>query len=119
MYKRQALNKANTINVTEGPAPFNSKGKNWPTKRFASHKLIVEMATASPLTWVGKISEITTHVTGPNEKAKQAINRITGINTIHPADISVANITAASNNDNTAPPIPHNSNGFLPALSIK
>src|ERR1700761_1550173 len=71
--KLTRLNPAKIQNVTAAPTFSNIHGKNCPTNHTAIHNAIVQIATAGTRTLVGKISLITIHVTGPSEKAKQAI----------------------------------------------
>lgn len=67
---------ANVQKVAAGPqlSLFNINGVNWPTKKLAIQSDNVAKDIARPRTELGNISLIIIQLTGPKEKAKQAIN---------------------------------------------
>lgn len=67
------LNPQNSQNVTDGPAFVNSQGKNCPTTQTETQTARVQTDTPFTRTSPGNNSLIKIHVTGPREKAKQAI----------------------------------------------
>jgi|HubBroStandDraft_6_1064221.scaffolds.fasta_scaffold395920_3 hypothetical protein len=59
-------------NQIDGPNITNGNtGNERLTRKFAVQLAAVELAAARARAWLGKISEIISHTTGPNEKAKQ------------------------------------------------
>src|SRR5690242_3407185 len=74
-HKAGAHKTAKVQKVAAGPqlSLFSIKGVNCPTKKLAIQSDKVASETARPLTEVGNISLMIIQLTGPNEKAKQAI----------------------------------------------
>lgn len=88
-HKAGAHNTANVQKVAAGPqlSLFSIKGVNWPTKKLAIQRDKVASDIARPLTAVGNISLIIIQLTGPKEKAKQAINNKMKVNIQGPSII--------------------------------
>ena len=63
--------------------------KNWLTSHAAPQFTAVATATARPRTWLGKISLITVHTTGPSENAKLAMNTTIATSMTTPASLGV------------------------------
>ena len=58
-------------NQIDGPSITCNTGNERLTRKFAVQLAAVEIAAARARARLGKISEIISHTTGPNEKAKQ------------------------------------------------
>ena len=60
--------------VVDNPTAPSNTGKVSPMIKFAIHRQKTLIPTPSPLTLIGKISEITSHVTGSTAPCINAIN---------------------------------------------
>src|SRR5882762_3082151 len=75
-------------------------------------------ATARPRTRMGKLSDMTTHLIGPIENAKQATKVAAATTFKIPGESDLCNNLPNASNETKHPRLPQNNSGRRPARSI-